>query len=259
MNVSDLDIAQIIADYSAVPDGYTPSPVKRLWASELGNCPRKIGLRLRDTAETDPFSSATKRVMKQGVVGEAETGRALEWQFGKRLRTQVSIQGHRWSAKLDFVIGHGTAVPIIIEHKATSDMGMRYVPRQSHIQQAWLYGQLYEEAFQIKPQVVLFYRGWNKSAQVTLTEYPPDRLLVSGIVDGVSYEKWQSLTDLQAARRQAEVVYDVWQDLGEDADERVLQSTLSPRLEDKTQGCIFGKGKVACVYYGHCWGDDADE
>jgi hypothetical protein len=240
-----LNLIGIIEAYAMQPNDYTPSQIKRLWGSEMGQCLRKTAFRLNGVEETHPFEPATLRVMAQGVVSEAETGRALAWEFGKRLRQQVALQNACWSGKLDFVLDSTSEHPTIIEHKATSDYAFSGLPRQSHVEQLWLYGELYRQEYGHQPALVLFYRGWSKTAEFVLVE--EGNVLV---VRGGEKEKEvrYSLKDLRKRKLAAEQVYTAWGHT-----KSLAEELIPPRLDDPTQGCTFGNGKIACAYYGHCW------
>jgi hypothetical protein len=239
-----LNLIAVIEAYAMQPNDYTPSPVKRLWGSEMGQCPRKTALRLNGVAETHPFEPATRRVMAQGVASEAETGRALAWEFGKRLHQQVALQSDCWSGKLDFVLDHASPHATIIEHKATSDYAFSGLPRQSHVEQLWLYGELYRQTYGYKPALVLFYRGWSKALELTLVEEGGDLVVLGGEKESYYYE----LNTLWERKYQAEQLYRAW------GHTKSLEAALlPPRLDKPKQGCTFSNGKIACAYYGHCW------
>jgi hypothetical protein len=240
-----LNLVGIIEAYAMQPNDYTPSPVKRLWGSEMGQCLRKTALRLNGVAETHPFEPATRRVMAQGVASEAETGRALAWEYGKRLHQQVALQNRYWSGKLDFVLDHTSPQATIIEHKATSDYAFSGLPRQSHVEQLWLYGELYRQEYGHQPALVLFYRGWSKVAEFVLTE-EEGALVVRGGEKEI--EERHSLEALRNRKWEAEQLYTAWGHT-----KSLEELHIPPRLSDPKEGCTFSNGKIACAYYGHCW------
>ena len=183
--------------------------------------------------------------MAQGIASEAETGRALAWEFGKRLHQQVALQSDCWSGKLDFVLDHASPRATIIEHKATSDYAFSGLPRQSHVEQLWLYGELYRQEYGHKPALVLFYRGWSKAAEFVLVE-EAGALVVRG--GEKEKEVRYDLQGLRSRKWEAEQLYAAW------GHTKSLEAALlPPRLDKPKQGCTFSNGKIACAYYGHCW------
>lgn len=235
---------------------YESSGKPRLWSSDMGYCPRKALMRITGYEKTIDFSTESKLKMRGGVILEDETGRALQEVHGEQnVDTQFRFSTDIWSGKGDFVLYHGTMLPIIVEHKATGDKWWNYkgnIPNPAHVGQLWLYGELYREAHGIMPQLILFYRSWGHYAELELTEGAQGAgINCVGLMDDKPYESF--VTPHPRSLRQAlESYYATVQWDGTTA----TCPELPPRLDDMEAGCNFN-GKPSCQMYYHCYPEEA--
>ena len=140
------------------------------------------------------FDISTKEKMHLGHVLEADTITAVAHILGQAI-TQFPLYNDIWSGYADLILGHHTPHPIIVEHKATGDRWWDYkesLPRSTHLCQLWLYGQLYEEQFDIKPTLVLYYRSWDHYAEFTI-DVDEEQVIAKGIMDDVSLRRYRSI------------------------------------------------------------------
>ena len=172
---------------SLAPRAYKSSGSKLLWASEVGSCPRKVMFRILGYKEETEFPLELREKFQWGNIMEDETARALKGVYGEQLTTQLPLKTKYWSGKTDMVIGLESHQPIIIEHKATSDSGIGYIPRESHVAQIVLYGQLFEELHNKKPQLLLVYRTWSHYAELEVID-KGEFVSVGGQLDGAEYQ-----------------------------------------------------------------------
>jgi hypothetical protein len=148
-------------------------PHKELWVSDLGMHPYRAMNRLLNGV-TDPLDIPTLEKMQCGSVFEDATLEALRFAYPGAL-TQFPLYNNIWSGYADAVLWHGlpSTQPVIIEHKGTSAEWWDYkesLPRSTHVCQLWLYGQLYEEMYGIKPRLILYYRSWKYFAEFEIKE-----------------------------------------------------------------------------------------
>lgn len=112
-----------------------------------------------------------------------------------------------WSGMADLVVDHGGRIPTILEHKAT---GNEYVavPKDAHVYQILMYGELYAEMFGVQPDLFLIYRGWDWTAEFQLS-------LSNGVIywrgdDAADWSR-KSHLDLAVERTRLEGLYMLWQ------------------------------------------------
>lgn len=168
----------------------TSRPQRRLdgmlWVSDLGMHPAKAMRRVLHE-EMSEFDANTLVKMQSGNAMEADTEQALRFAYPGVI-TQFPLFNEVWSGYADFVLGHGTDEVTIIEHKAQGDKWFDYkqsLPRSTHVCQTWLYGQLYEEMYGVRPELVIFYRAWGNWAEFRLTTSEKNKVVVvNGLVDG---------------------------------------------------------------------------
>lgn len=202
-------------------DGY-------LWGSEIGYHPAKVMERiLKGIRPTFPLD--TLSAMEDGVMYEANTaGRVMRFYNGT-VHTNFPLFNQHWSCYADLVLDHGSFNPVIVEHKATDsknwgrvyadDPGSAYAPvKSTHLAQLWLYGQLYEEMFGVKPALVLVYRAWRHLCEVEVHQTATDYLILIGEMDRKPFERIvpinpgllrSELEDWFTFRRMPDAVYDV--------------------------------------------------
>lgn len=239
----------------------------RLWASDIGRCPRSAMLRILGFERTRDFPPIVKKAMQFGCDKEEETLRTLVEAFGtERIASQMRVGNERWSAKTDVIVDHGTEGPIIIEHKAVFGRWRgKDVVRSEDIAQLWLYGHLYEEsqsdAFGIKrPALILFYRGRRASflcqvfplARGGLDVYGFETLaepLTGPLVDFIN-----GFTPNDVPIVQIDFGLDVWK-LRADLESYYQEGELPPRLPAPEHRKCTWQGEPSCLMFGHCWPD----
>ena len=218
---------------SLEPKEYKSSGLTRLWASEVGSCPRKAMFRILGYKAESDFPVELREKFQWGNIMEDETARALKVMYGAQLTTQLPLRTKYWSGKTDMVIGLESHKPIIIEHKATSDSGIKYVPRESHVAQIVLYGQLFEELYSKKPQLLLVYRSWSHYAELEVRD-EGDTVSIKGQLDGNDFQKIVPV-NVSKARMYLEQYFG-------------LQSLPDYK---KTDECYFA-GKPSCQFFVQC-------
>jgi len=183
-------------------------------------------------AEGD-FPVELREKFQWGNVMEDETARALKAMYGEQLIVQLPLRTKCWSGKTDMVIGLESHKPIIIEHKATSDSGIKYIPRESHVAQIVLYGQLFQEVYDKKPQLLLVYRSWSHYAELEVKD-EGDTVSVKGQLDGGAFQKTVPI-NVTKMREYLEQYFSV----------RDLPSY------EKEDECYFA-GKPSCQFFAQC-------
>lgn len=203
-------IHSAVEQYLLAKNSIRRRPDGMLWVSDLGNHPYKAMARIMGE-EQPSFGVNVLNKMQQGNLLEPDTIECLRFSYSNVL-TQFPLYNDAWSGYADAVIGHGELsvqpVPIIVEHKGTSDKGFDYrgsLPRSGHVCQLWLYGQLYQERFGIMPQLILYYRSWSNYAEFRIEE-KGDHMVAVGHVDGVFTERALLIQPL-ALRREMESWY----------------------------------------------------
>ena len=218
----------------------------KLWVSNVTKCPRQVMMRCLAYAPTDTFGAKTLGYFRLGNVYEEDTAQLLRAAFGTtRIQTQIKVQSPFWSGKMDVVIDHRGAVPIVVEHKATGDRWWNYegnLPKLDHLAQLCLYGALYEEQFGQAPVLILYYRSWGHWAEFQ-AEVWPGFVTVEGWIDGEVVKRDIGL-DVAEERRTLEA----WHERQE----------LPGRPPDHVDGCLF-QGEPGCLYYGNCWPSPIEE
>jgi hypothetical protein len=182
---------------------------KGLWVSDLGRHPRGAMNRVLH-GEMMAFDEATKEKMNLGNAYEAELVERLSYSF-TGTHKQFPLFNGIWSGYADFVIGHGTDRPIIVECKSTDNKWWdtmkpvgdykaekftqkASIVRASYVTQLLQYGFLYQEMFKIAPKLILYIRSWGKyiECEVALSEpaKATSQVAVCGWKDG---EKFNSV------------------------------------------------------------------
>ena len=150
---------------------------KGLWVSDLGRHPRNAMNRILHGAFPS-FDEATKEKMALGSAYETELVEKLGYSFAGTHK-QFPLFNGLWSGYADFVIGHGTDRPIIVECKSTDNKWWdtmkpvgdykaekftqkASIIKASYVCQLWQYGQLYYESFRVMPKLLLYIRSWGK-------------------------------------------------------------------------------------------------
>ena len=124
------------------------------------------------SGETAEFDTATRIKMEYGNAFESVTGNALQHAH-PGVQRNFPLWNEYWSGYADFVIGRHTDRPVIIEHKATGDKWFDYkqsLPRSAHLCQLWMYGRLYQEMYQVEPELILYYAAWGSYAEFRIRE-----------------------------------------------------------------------------------------
>jgi len=173
---------------SLEPREYKSSGPTLLWCSEIGACPRKALFRILGYKSTWDPPLELREKFQWGNVVENETARALKEMYGKQLTTQLPLRDKYWSGKTDMVIELESHSPIIVEHKATSDKGFNYIPKESHIAQVILYGQLFQELYGKEPRLLLVYRSWSHYAEFEV-EDKGEEVICKGQLDREDFYK----------------------------------------------------------------------
>lgn len=222
-------------------DAYTSDDPK-LWASDMGKCPRKAILRVTGLAQPSVLPDTKMQLYFQaGNMWEDDTARALRWKYGAALTEQLVLKDEAWSGKCDFALYHGddSRQPVLIEHKAKGDKWWNYkgeLPQSDHVGQLYIYRHLYKKLYNREPKLVLFYRSWGHYAEFYL-DIGEDHISIHGTIDGEAVALRRSV-DLSSMRQELEQYY--------------VTGEVPPRLADKEAGCTF-QGKPSCPYYHFCW------
>ncbi len=180
--------------HNAVCAALTSAPKRRLnnvlWVSDLGKNPYSAVKRLL-TGELEPFDYTALMRMDGGNALEAATLRQVAENLERPIRTQVPLFDDIWSGYADLVIGHGTDDVIIYDHKATAGKWWDYkesLPRVTDCCQVWLYGELYNQMYGVKPRLGLYYRGWGTWGEFKIETDGDDdiqqKLVASGCITG---------------------------------------------------------------------------
>jgi hypothetical protein len=215
----------------------------RLHPSACGGCPRKALLHARKTLATAPDAVARER-MRLGTVYEADTAATLRAALGDRLTEQVALQTDVWDGTCDFVVDHGTAAPVLIEHKAQGEKWWDYrasLPRAEHLVQLGLYVLLYAQVFGTRPQAVLYYASWGQWAEFAVT-VADTHIQAQGVVAGQPRERTEPVA---LADRMAELA------------QHVVAGTLPPVLASwEQEGHCTRRGQPWCGFYHTCFPAD---
>ena len=221
---------------SLAPHDYPPRPQAHLWVSAVGGCPRSAIFSLLGYKKETEFPLSLREKFRFGNVLEDDTGKALREMYGGDLTDQVILKNKVWSGKCDWGIHIGEVSPILIEHKATgSKWWGKYgsPPTESHIAQLILYGQLYEELYDTKPTLILYYRAWNNWAELKLEDLG-DRVKITGLMDGETYN---DEVFINVSKRRAYL------------EKYFASRELPPFVE--TDECYF-RGKPSCPFFNRC-------
>ena len=151
-----------------------------LWVSDIGYCPRKAMHRVLGFQPEREFPVELLEKFEYGKIYEELTGRALKAEFGTDLVEQFRLETEIWHGNIDFLVSKPS--PLLIEHKATSDSGFNYIPKEEHLAQLVLYGQLFEELYHKSYQLVLVYRSWSHYAEFYVVDLG-DKIQVDGEID----------------------------------------------------------------------------
>lgn len=142
----------------------------KLWVSDLGKNPYSACKRLMNK-ELEEFDYATLLKMDAGTALEHVSLRQIAENLPARVTTQFPLYNEIWTGYADIVIGHGTDDVYIFDHKGSAGRWWDYkesLPRASDCCQVWMYGQLYQAHYGVKPKLGLYYRGWGTWAEFDL-------------------------------------------------------------------------------------------
>ena len=221
---------------SLAPRNYPPRPQSHLWVSAVGGCPRSAIFSLLGYEKETDFPLSLREKFRFGNVLEDDTGKALREAYKGELTDQVVLKTKIWSGKCDWGLRIGKQEPILVEHKATgSKYWKKYgtPPSESHIAQLILYGQLYEELYNVKPKLILYYRAWSNFAELELEDLG-DRVRITGIMDGKAYND-EAFVNVTKRRAYLERFFDLRE--------------LPPYVE--VEECRF-RGKPSCPFFNKC-------
>ncbi|MBC8273395.1 MAG: hypothetical protein H8E40_00280 [Chloroflexi bacterium] len=218
---------------SLEPREYKPTEPVLLWCSEIGTCPRKALFRILGYESTWDPPLELREKFRYGVIIEDETARALKEMYGEQLATQLPLRNKFWSGKTDMVIGLNSNKPIIVEHKATSDTGFNYIPKETHVAQIVLYGMLFQELYEKDPRLLLVYRSWSHYAEFEVVD-KGEMVICKGELDGEDFYR-EIPINITKAREYLEEHFSL------------------QKLPDycKWDECEWG-GKPACSYFQVC-------
>lgn len=231
----------------------TREPKKtKLWASDVGKCPRSVMFRVLAYPVTHPFNTVVREAMALGNAYETATFDGLGRVLGPRLTAdpdQLWLSHGVWSARADGIVDIDTPNAMIIEHKAMGSKWWDYksqLPKPEHVCQLAMYGWLYYQTHGAYQTLRLVYRAWGGHwAEFDLTgdvlarlnQNDPARLVVTGYVDGEVRKRTLDI-DMEFNRQMLEHWYEAQE--------------LPPLPWEPLDGCTF-QGKPSCLYYGHCW------
>ena len=210
------------------------STSQALWCSDIGSCPRKAMLRVLGYEEERKPPVSLKEKFRFGILFEDDTGRILKEKYGNLFQDQLRLENKIWHGNVDFYLE--LSPPTLIEHKATgSKWWGKYgsPPTESHIAQLILYGQLYEELYDTKPTLILYYRAWNNWAELKLEDLG-DRVKITGLMDGETYN---DEVFINVSKRRAYL------------EKYFASRELPPFVE--TDECYF-RGKPSCPFFNRC-------
>lgn len=171
-----------------------------------------------------------------GSVLEDDTGLALRGMYGSKLVKQVVLKDKIWSGKCDWGIRVGKANPVLVEHKTTGSKWWRKYgtpPRESHLAQLVLYGQLYAEKYDVQAKLVLYYRAWSNYAELILRDLGSS-VKVQGVMDDEPYE---DIVSINVTKRREHL-------------EKYFSLRELPPYK-KTDDCTF-RGKPSCPFFEQC-------
>jgi len=224
----------------AIEEALKPKPRNykqtHLWVSAIGSCPRSAIFSLLGYKKETEFPISLLEKFRFGNVLEDDTGKALQEKYNKNLTDQVILKNKIWSGKCDWGININSQNPILIEHKATGSKYWKMYgtpPNESHIAQLILYGQLYEELYNAKPTLILYYRAWNNWAELILEDLG-NKVKITGQMDGIPYND-EFHINVTERRSYLEKCFDLRE--------------LPPYIE--VDECKF-QGKPSCPFYDKC-------
>lgn len=226
---------------------YTPSGKVRLYPSEAGGCNRKEILRVNG-AKQAKYPIQAMWAMEDGKAYEDSTLSLLKRHFGENnVIDQLPLQDDHWSGKADFVIHHKTPDVVIVEHKATGQKWWDYgdkLPERKHVIQLAMYESMYLEKFGFKPQLRLFYRGWQSWAEFLVVP-TATTILVEGKLTkdkkGIVERNLELPINLEAVTGKLKYFYS----------KNILPKRPAEDHKDAC-GCTF-KGEKSCPFYDNCW------
>jgi len=217
----------------------------RISVSSFGRCVRSVMLGVVGTPAPD-FAPHIREVMDLGVSYENSTRAVLNARYGVAIRSDIPIGNDIWSGRMDFLLQLDKQKPTIIEHKATGDKYFDFnleLPKWEHVCQAWMYGQLYQEQYRVRPRVVLYYRAWNSYAELELCEGELSGF-AEGNVNGSPARRPVALETLPKRRAEFEAAYKNLPNIPE----------VPCNSPCDAFGCTF-RGQKSCAFYEQCWGD----
>jgi hypothetical protein len=229
-----------------------PKPTYRgsglISVSNLGRCIRSVLLGLSGV-QGGEFAQHIRECMDLGIIYEQHTESILREKYGSDLHTQFVLKDKIWSGKADFLLTPANEQPVIVEHKATNGAFFDYngeLPKWEHVCQLWLYGQLYNEIYHVKPQLILYYRAWGSNfAEFSLhpgSDFDQPSGLAIGQVNGQKVKRPIAIETLDKRRKEFESAYALLPNVPE-----VPFSTPCD-----AGGCLF-RGNRSCAYFESCW------
>jgi len=238
---------------SAILEHYTkPRPEYKgsgkISCSSFGRCMRSVMMDLAgvETPNYAGFPSHIREVMDYGTAYEDVSFKLLKEKYGSAITTQQRVGDAIWSGKLDFLIKLPGEQPIIGEHKSTGNKYFDYnleFPKWEHVCQAWLYGQLYEAQFHVKPRVIIYYIAWTSWAEFELFDNSDSgHGYALGEVDGATVRRPVALEILPARRAAFEAAYKALPAIPE----------IPCNSPCDAYGCLF-RGEKSCRFFDICW------
>lgn len=243
-------IRNALRSYTGRKKLYIEDNFIRLYPSEVGVCPRKTMHRLIGSTPTIDFDEKTLEKMHNGNVMEDDTINALRYEYGERhVHANVGIRTHCWAGLIDCILhhGHGCYKPVIIEHKWTASWkGVNgWLPYSNHLQQLMVYGYMYEEKFNVKPELRLFYRSHKNYAEFT-AEDRGEYIQLNGYQDGYRFTKQVEFNTKEEIKSAENLLHSTLVD---------PIKVLPPITVDKDSVCCF-RGTPSCSYYYNCYPEE---
>jgi hypothetical protein len=224
-----------------------------LAVSEIGHCPRKAMLRLKNVEETDPFDAYVRRLLWSGKMAERKLEAALHAKYGDELRTQVWVTDGTFKGKPDCIIPGG-----IVEHKETSGKNFKFkrLPYRFHCLQVLAYKHLYKQSAEttgaggtLAPMDAWLYYQ-NRADHACFRVWESDgSIIYEGDING-KYHTGEFDTTLADEMEKLAVWY--------------REDKIAPRHETPFEinlRCMRLYKRWAypgCTYWRHCWPEHAD-
>jgi hypothetical protein len=238
MEVRDIFIEAVVANYKAHQALHVSSGLIRLWPSELGGCPRKAIYRVAGTKESNPFDDYVIEVIHSGLIWEDWISHHLE---RKSYRTQVAVDNEFWSGKIDALYGLQ-----VIEVKDTSSFNFRgkRLPYAHHALQVLAYKKLLPGE-----TATIFYHGRGDWAELTI-EQQDGAILFTGEQNGHEVQGHLDGLDIDDEMATMEAHLAAWLENSE-LPPRPYESPFEERFACTKQ--VRGGSRAACVFCNLCW------